>query len=365
MIDRKPDGGSLTSSASLRRVLALCLVAITLGACGLLPSEPPHFEETYVVQAASLNLSAVDLAPAEVGVNADSSAFEIVSDSTTFQATLGQMCGGCGALNGTTAAKPAFTATFSSTIPVSASLIAASVVSGTIDFYIGHNLSFDPIRPSATNRGTIVLTVKRGTATIATTTINGTTTAFPTGSILAFAVPVSAFNLNGPLTVDVTLTSPAGDPVLINTSQIVVAQAGPVRASISQVTVNVASQSFADTVPLDLTETKLNLGQKLEGGAFRFNFTNPFAVGGSFSLKVLDAGTNAVILDKAVTLAQSATSANRLALTKAEITSLLGKPLTVIINGTFSAPGGQLVLTPKQVANFTTLLEIIVRPLGG
>lgn len=363
MIDRSPDGGRPAGSAAFRRVLCLVLVAVA-GACGLLPSEPPKFEETYVVQAASLNLSAVDLAPAEVGVNADSSAFEIISDSTIFQATLGQMCSACGALNGTTAPKPAFTATFSSTIPVSSALIAASVAGGTIDIGVGNGLNFDPVRPNAVNRGTIVVTVRRSTTTIATYTINGTTTAFAPGSIIAASVPVSAFNLNGPLAVDITVTSPAGDPVLIDVTDFIIAQVGPVRASISQVTVSVASQTFADTVPLDLTESKIELGDKVEGGAFRFTFTNPFAVGGSFSLKVLNANTNATILDKAITLAQSATSANRLALTKAEIASLLGKPLKVVISGSFAAPSGQLTLTPKQVANFTTLLELVVRPLG-
>lgn len=365
MIDTTLDGGRRNICPAVRRGLLLLLAVVTLGACGLLPSEPPKFEETYVVQAASLNLSAIDLAPGEIGVNTDSSAFEIVSDSTIFVAKLGDMCTACRPINGTTAAKPAFTYTFSSTIPVSPALISASITGGAFDLYVAHTLSFDPIRPSATARGSVVMTVKRGTTTVASLTLDGNTQPLPADGLLHGAsVPMTPFNLNGPLTIDVTVTSPAGNAVTIDTSDVILVFAGPVRAQVSQVTVSVASQSFADTVPLDLTQTKLNLNEKLEGGAFRFNFTNPFAVGGSFTLKVLDAG-GAILLNKNVTLAQSATSANRLALTKAEITSLLGKPLTVIISGTFSSPTGQLVLTPKQVANFTTLLEIIVRPLGG
>jgi hypothetical protein len=348
--------------SAARRGLLLALMISTLGACGMIPSEPPKFEETYVLQAASLDLSAVDLAPAEVGVNADSSAFLIVSDSILLEPTLGQLCSACVALNGTTAAKPAFTVTISGTIPVSPQLLAASIAGGTIDLALGNGLNFDPIRPSATARGSIVMTVRRGSTTIATSGIDGTTQAFGPGAVIAGQIPVSPFNLNGPLTVDLTVTSPAGDAVAINTALQLFAAFGPVRASISSVTVSVASQSFSTTSVLDLTETKLNLSDKLEGGAFRFNFTNPFGVSGNFSLQIRQGST--LLIDKSITLAQTATSSNRIGLSKSEITSLLGKSLTVTISGSFNAPSGQLTLTPKQVANFTSLLEIIVFPLG-
>lgn len=351
-----------THAVCRRRLLPL--LAVVVGACGLLPSEPPHFEEVYVVQAATLNLSAADLAPAEVSLNTDSSAFEIVSDSAVVAATLAQMCSACHPLHGTTAAKPAFTYTFSFDIPVSTALVAASITGGVFDLFVANVLTFDPLRPSATARGSIVMTVRRGSTTVASLTLDGTTVGFPQSNVLGGTVPMSAFNLNGPLTVDVTIDSPAGDAVTIDTTGGIVVFAGPVRASISEVTVSVASQSFADTVPLDFTETKLNLSEKLEGGAFRFSFTNPFAVGGSFSLEVLDAATGSTLLDKAITLVPAATSFNRIGLSKAEITSLLGKQLRVIISGSFDAPTGQLTLSPGQVATFTTLLELTVLPLG-
>ncbi len=366
MIHRSSSVHSASRSLEpVRRAPFALLAVFALGACDMIPTEPPNFEQTYVVQAASLNLSAADLAPAEVGVNADSSAFLIVSDSTLRSASLGEICSACRPLQGTTAPKPAFTYTFSTTIPVSAQLIAASVVGGTIDLALGNGLNFDPVRPSASARGSIVMTVRRGTTTVATFTVNGTTTAFPPGTVLGGAIPITPFNFNQSLSVDVTVTSPAGDPFVVDTARRLLAAAGPLRASISEVTVSVASQSFADTTSLDFSETQVNLSDKLQGGAFRFNFTNPFAVGGSFSLRFFELGSATAVLQKSVTLAPTATSANRIGLTRAEVTSLLGKQLTVIVDGTFNAPSGQLTLTPRQVANFTSLLEIIVRPFGG
>jgi len=353
-----------SSLAAGRRVLLASLAVLALGACDLIPTEPPNFEETYVVQAPTLNLSAADLAPAEVGVNADSSAFLIVSDSTLLSASLGEICAACRTLHGTTVPKPAFTYTFSSTIPVSSQLIAASVAAGTIDLALANGLNFDPVRPSASARGSIVMTVRRGTTTVATFAVNGTTTAFPPGAVLGGAIPITPFNFNQSLTVDVTVTSPAGDPFVVDTARRLLAAAGPLRASISEVTVSVATQSFADTTSLDFTQTKVDPNDKLEGGAFRFNFVNPFAIGGSFSLRFFDAGSGAALFQKAVTLAPSATSSSRIALTRDEVTSLLGKQLTVIVDGTFNAPSGQLTLTPRQVLRFTSLLEIVVRPFG-
>lgn len=347
-----------------RSAIAAIAAVAAVGGCGMMPSEPPKFEQVYVVEAASLDLSAYDLSPDAITLNADSSAFLFTSDSTIINRSLGQLCSTCGAANGTSVPKPAFNTTFSTTIATTANLVSASITGGTIDLRLTNNLNFDPIRPSATARGTISMTIRRGTTTIATYTAAGTAMAFAPGSVIGGPIAITPFTFDGPLTVDVNVNSPAGDAVVMDTSRSIRIKAGPMAVAVSQVTVTVTGQTFSDTSDLDLTNTEGELGDKIQGGAFRFNFTNPFAVGGNFSLTFRDASTGATLLSKSITLAQSATSSARIALTKSEIESLLGQEIEVIVSGGFNAPSGQLTLTPKQVATFTSLLEITVLPFG-
>ena len=345
---------------SIRILLAGAGAALG-AACIDFPSEPPKFEELFVVRAVDLFIGAADLVPDLIAVNGDSSAFVLVSDSTTFTANLGQMCGACVTANGTTIAKPAFNYTFSNTIPQPTDLVSAQITGGTITLKLVNNLGFDPIRPSATARGSMTVTLRRGTTAVASYVMNGNTIDFPNGIQRTVNIPLSAFVFDQALTAEVNIDSPAGDPVLINTANSVTIIAGPVRTEIGQITVNVASQSFGDTNELDLSDMDTDLGDRVQGGGIRLRFENPFNVGGDFSLVVTGPG---VSITKSITMAANATSTNRVSLTADEIRSLLGKVVEVQVNGSFSAPGGQLTLTPAQVALISTDLELAIQPIG-
>lgn len=346
------------------RVLLAGAGAALGAACIDFPSEPPKFEELFVVRAVDLYIGAADLAPDLIAVNSDSSAFVLVSDSTTFSATLAQMCGACVAANGTTISKPAFNYTFNSTVPKPADLVSAQITGGSITLFLMNNLGFDPIRPSASptaQRGTMTVTLRRGPTAVATYTMNGATIDFPHGIQRTVNVPLSAFVFDQALTAEVNINSPAGDPVLINTSNSVTIIAGPVRTNIGQITLNVASQTFGDTNELDLSDMDTDLGDRIQGGGIRLRFENPFNVTGAFNLVITGPG---VSITRSITMTANATSANRVSLTADEIRSLLGKVLEVQVNGSFSAPGGQLTVTPAQVAIISTDLELAIQPIG-
>lgn len=348
---------------SIRILLAGAGAALGV-ACIDFPSEPPKFEEVFVVGGVDLFIGAADLAPDLITVNGDSSAFIIVSDSTTFSANLAQMCGACVAANGTTISKPAFNHTFNSTVPKPTDLVSAQVTGGTITLKLVNNLGFDPIRPSASPtaaRGTMTITLRRGTTAVATYAMDGNTIDFPHGIQRTVNIPLSAFVFDQALAAEVNINSPAGDPVLINTSNSVTIIAGPVRTTIGQMTVNVASQSFADTNELDLSDMDTELGDRILGGGVRLRFENPFNATGAFNLVITGPG---VSITKSVSMIANATSANRVTLTADEIRSLLGKVLEVRLSGSFSAPGGQLTLTPAQVVTITTDLELAIQPFG-
>lgn len=343
------------------RILLVGAGAALGAACIDFPSEPPKFEELFVVRAVDLAIGAADLAPDLITVNGDSSAFVLMSDSTTFSANLGQMCGACVAANGTTISKPAFNYTFSNTVPKPTDLVSAQITGGTITLFLMNNLGFDPIRPSATARGSMTITLRRGTTVVASYAMNGNTIDFPNGIQRTVNIPLSPFVFDQPLVAEVNINSPAGDPVLINTSNSVTIIAGPVRTNVSQITVNVASQTFGDTNELDLSDMDAELGERIQGGGVRLRFENPFNVNGMFNLVITGPG---VSITKSVTMAANATSTNRVSLTTDELRSMLGQVLEMQINGSFSAPGGQLTLTPAQVAIISTDLELAIQPIG-
>lgn len=344
------------------RLFRVAPAALLLGAAGCeFPTEAPKFENVFVVRAADLALSAGDLLPDSVTVRPDSSAFDIQTDTVSFSAKLGQMCPSCGPAHGTTVPKPAFTYSFGDAIALPGDIAGVEIASGLIPVRVTNNLGFDPIRPSASARGVVTITLRNGTTVVGQHVMNGNFADLPQGIVRTINISVGAFTWDQDLSATIDVDSPAGDPVTIDTSRSLQVRAGPMQLSIASVTVNVASRSFADTSEADLTELSGEFGEKVQGGAVRLTFENPFNIGGSFSLELR---TPTTTITKSLTLSPNATSTNRLSLTAGEIQSLLGEIVTVTISGGFSAPGGTLTLTPRQVARIITEMELTLIPFG-
>jgi hypothetical protein len=337
------------------------LVPLALAACNDVPTGLPKWDTTWVVSGENTSIAVNTLLPAGVTVNSAGDAFVLSLAGTTFSQTLGQMCGAaCTSANGQTVPKPAFTTNLSNTIALPAGVGSATVSGGQISVVLTQSMGFDPLRPSATARGYAVITATSGTVTLAKDSIPGETTAFASGSTLTRTLsPIGA--VSGPITVNVKVFSPAGDPVTINTASSLSVTATPNQVRVSQASVGVTNRAVTgQQATLDLSGVDDVVKEHTNAGAILLDIANPFGVGGAMTVTITAPGTT---ITKPVTLSSSAASTVRVALTGSEMQSILGQnPVRVNVSGVVSAPSGNVTVQPGQTVSIGTRLELTIGP---
>ena len=329
-----------------RSVVALAVVA--LAACEF-PTEPPKWDQTWQVPGERITVSVGELLPADVGLNADSTAFvtDVPGTSTSF--SLGDVCSECAVLDGQTAPKPEFRDTLDLTWSLPADLVSATVAGGTLDATLAHNLSFDPLRPSsdpADPRGHIVIRVTSSGNLVAYDSIDGADTAFPGGTALTPSLELQPVQVSNDLNVAVEVYSPQGDSVTIDTSDTVGVSVATSTVEISEATVSASSITIDPvTTTLDLGEVDSTTVERILGGSILFDVDNPFSVSGS--LDVAFQGSFPTV-ERTLPVNQGVYS-DSVAFSGEEMRSILGADtVDVVASGSVSADGGTITVTPTQ-----------------
>jgi hypothetical protein len=342
------------------RALMLAVSCASIVACDI-PTEAPRWDVKFMVPSKGTSLSVGQLLPSSVIVTPDGSAFQVNLAPTTFSRTLGEMCATCPPGNAFLP-KPAFTAVLSGSVVLPSDLMNAQILSGAIDISVRNNLSFDPIRPSATARGTIVILVTSGGFEIGSTTINGTDTALPPNGSLSRTVPLS---VNGTITnavaVSLTIQSPAGDPATLNTSQTIVVTASPNLLRVKNARVRVANRAVAvSQVDLNLQDVDQIFVNRIQGGTLLLDIVNPFAgVTGTLNARITVPGMTAIV--KPIALTGLATQTVSIPFTREELRSFIGKSgATLTATGILNGPNGGVPLTPNQVVVIGSRFELIL-----
>lgn len=346
------------------RGLLGCVVAVAAGAVAAcdVPTSPPEWETTWVVPGDSIRLAVASLLPSAVTVNEDSSAFVLALDGTDFPQTLGELCAACQTLDGTTAPKPAFTSSFSSSVDLPFDVVVASLAAGSMRLRLTNGFNFDPVRPGGAEQGIIRVTILHGTAVVAADSVDGRLESFAPGTVKELDLGVSPVVLLGPVQVDVEMISPAGAAVAIDASQVLGAELLPGTLEVSEVQITVSDKSVdIDGASMDLTDVDEAAIDRLRSGAFRLGIQNPFTVEGELDLRIVAPGTE---LTRTVPIALGE-SEPRVAFTGDEIRAILGNEVEVGGTATVSAPSGVLTVTPSQVLVVDAALEVVVVPLEG
>jgi hypothetical protein len=312
------------------------------------------------VPTKSTSISVSSVLPAGVTVAASGNAFQVNVAAVTITRNLGTDCAACSAANGATIPKPAFTSTGSSTATLPSGVTSATLTGDTLTVTIQNGFNFDPIKPGAGSNGFLVITATSGTAQIGKDSINGATSAIPAGATTTRKIPLSGTVTGaGGIAVAMTINSPLGDPVTINTAQniVITARAGAATAGtvlISAASVTLANQSVSSTATqLDLKDVSSSVVNRVTSGTLFLTITNPFAVTGNLSLAI--SGGPATIT-KAVTLA-TGTSTASVAFTAAELRSILGFTTNLTLSGTVN---GTTTVTPAQTLAVATRLQLAV-----
>ena len=358
MIHRTPSARRLGRQGAPSAVLG-ALLTLGLAACEF-PTELPKWDTTWVVPAENTTISVAKLLPSTIGTASDGSSFVLSLQPVTVSRTLGEICGAiCTAANGLTVPKPAFETEFGSSISLPADVVSAQITGGTVLIELTHDFPFDPIRPSAAARGYIVVTATSGSTVLAKDSIAGENTAFAPGTTLNRTLALAPATVSGPITIDITVNSPAGDPVTIDTSDRLSLTATPTEIHVSQAQVRVANRTIdATEVELDLGDIDESVTEKVKAGALLLTLSNPFAVTGDLALTITAAGTT---ITKTVALAQGASTA-RVEFNEQEIQSILAaSPVRLSVSGAIcgSAPCTTTV-TPTQNVTIGSQLELTV-----
>lgn len=364
-----------SSPRSLAGFAAAAGCALAVVACEV-PTSLPIWDTVWQVPADSAEVSVASLLPSSVTIvdaGGGVKAFSLALPTATYSTTLGSVCPGCAAANGARVPKPQFTMIDSTSIALPADVASADVVGGTIDCTVTNGFSFDPINPSATASGWMRITVLSGSTLLAKDSVPGTALTLPTNvgrlrSIPVLGTPASPVRLAGPLKVTITLYSPAGDSVTINTGERFSVNATASNFRVSQASVAVPSRAIPsqrDTV--DLSGLQDVTTGAISGGAVILTIQNPFAVQGNLTVDLT--APNATAISKSLALplggAGTAPATLRIALTESEMNALIGqKDVAISIGGDVNAPNGAVTVTPVQKIVLNTMVEATITAGG-
>jgi hypothetical protein len=363
----------VAKAARMSARLSIVLLG-AMSACEI-PTKLPIWDQTWVIPGDSTRVSVSELLPKTGELTVSTSggqpvfALNIASPAPVSR-TLGQVCSACAAANGTTVPKPAFSISDSTPVTLPNDLVSATIVGGGFSYTITNNFSFDPIRPSAAGApyGYFVIRVMNGTTLVALDSVDGASVALgKNGStiqrplLLDISGGSLAITSAKPVEVYLTLDSPQGDPVTINTSQSFSVAILPLPIALSQAQVQVSNQTInAAQTSVDLSSVSdQSLIDRVQGGTLHLNIASPFGVQGTLTatFTIPGSATNVV---KSVPLTTAATQTVDVTLAAAELKSLLGHNATLSVSGSVSSPSGSVTLTPTQALEVTSTIQIIL-----
>ena len=365
-------------SRELCRSILVLGAAVTVGACDLPTGGAPKWNTTWQVPADSGEIGVASLLPPSVTIVTvgGTKAFEVAFAGVGVSQSLGTACPPCAAANGLRVPKPAFTLADSATIALPDDVAWADLVGGAVDYTVTHDFGFDPLVPSsdgAAAKGWLVIRVRSGSTVLAADSVNGSNLTLPanvarTRSVDVDASPASPRHVSGPITVTVTLYSPAGDSVTVNDAQRLRVDVAPRGLRVSQASVSIpASTLISRQETVDLSGLGGEVSSRVQGGAVVLTVRNPFAVEGQLTAILTAPGAAPVSRDLAFPVGglSSPPTILRVPLTADELARLMGSSNVLVhVSGNVTAPSGVMTVTPTQVFGVSTMLEIILSTTG-
>ena len=354
----------------LLRTLAHAVPLALLAACGF-PTEVPKtpiVDLRWVVPSQSTRISVANLLPTGVTVPADSSGFTVSVASASVTRTLSQDCAPCVAANMLTAPKPAFVASASIATSVPVDIASATLTGGTLQVVVSNGYTFDPLYPNpiaGTPTGYAVITVSNGGNVIGRDSVNGATasTRLPSGGSLTRGIALSGtITGTSPVTVSLSLNSPAGEPVLIDASRSITVTATPTNLRVASANVAVVNRQLNSSSTIDLTGVDSTIINHVQNGSLLLTIVNPFTVTGTLTVRLTPQG--GATITRTVPLAAGNSTPPPISFNTAELKSLLGRSVAISYSGAVNSTAGAVNITPKQTVVVTTRLDINLQ-VGG
>lgn len=338
-----------------------CLVALVLLAACEIPTALPIYDTMWSVPAKSTSISINTLLPPQVTPTSDNSAFQVTlsPSSASFTRSLAQDCAACGAANGLTVPKPPFSAGGSTSLAFPSSVSSATLVRDTLAVTITNGFNFDPLRPSASARGYLVIAVQNGSTVVGRDSVDGASTALPASGTLVRKIPLSGtIAAASGLQIGLQVNSPLGDPVAIDASRTISVSGSVGTVFVSSAKVNVTNQAVSATPSsLNLSGIDSSITKRAGGATLELTVNNPIAVSGNLVVTL----NGATPITKTVALS-GGTSAPSVPFTQSEVRSLLGQNVTMSVNGTVG--GSNVTVQPGQTLSVSSRF-VLTLTVGG
>ena len=347
--------------------IAACALLSLTAACEF-PTQAPQFEQKWVIPTDSSALQVDSLVPPSIRVVGNTFQLQL-SALNNISRNYSSLCPGCP--TGSNVAKRSFTASVPGTLTMDPDILTSTVTSGSVNVTLTHTFAFDPLRPSAANRGFVVTILRNNGAIIGKDSVNGAQVSWPAGApglVRSVSVTAGAV-LVGDITVDITIRSPDGDPATISAAQGITVAISPQPLVVNAVRVRVLNRSVgSNNQALNLSDIDQSIGDRVVSGAMLITFGNPFAIAGTMTVAITAPAQNssaAVNIVKSVTLTSAATSAVRIGLTNDEWKSIIGKAnVKLKLAGSVSGPAAGVNVAPGQALGLSNRLELTLK-VGG
>ena len=339
---------------------AIRLFVLSLGglsACDF-PTDVPRWDTRWVIPAENTSFPVAQLLPGGIALTNDGEAFAVPLSAISISRTLREICAACSAVDGLTVPKPPFTVSFGGDLELPEGLLAARLLEGGVEFRLRHDFPFDPLRPSATARGYLLLSVRSGSTLLARDSIDGRSTALPPGRGIVRTLQLQTGDIAGPLEVGITLHSPLGDPVTIDLDDRLVLDVPPGEIAIADARVLVSDRSISTPeIVLDMSNIETTVSERVQGGAVQLQITNPFDISGEFELRIVTP-TGQVV--RPVEIAQGESNV-RIELNGDEMRSMLGQSdVRLSLAGVASSAAGGTEVHPSDEIALAARLEMVV-----
>ncbi|HEX9483652.1 MAG TPA: hypothetical protein VF929_03690 [Gemmatimonadaceae bacterium] len=340
--------------------IAVFLTTVAMGGLGActIPTDAPVTDTRWVVPAQTTRIAVDKYLPNGVTVAPDSSGFLVSVPGATVTRTLGQDCAQCTAANGLTAPKPAFVGSASISTSVPTDIVSATITGGALAITVQNNYTFDPLRPSPSNGvyGYAVIIASNGNTVIGKDSINGATTAMPSGGTLSRTIPLSGTVTGSfPVTISVTINSPAGDPVLIDASRTISVSVAAQSLKVASANVVVSNKSLTSSSTLNFRDIDQTIINHVLSGTLLLTISNPFNATGTLTVTLTPEGGAPIV--RPIQLL-TGTSTPTIAFSQSELQSLLGHVVTVSYTGTVNATSGSVSVSPKQAVVVQARLDL-------
>lgn len=344
----------------LRRIVVI-LVLAGVAACEF-PTEPPTFEQVWVVPVERIAINVAELLPDGITLSDDSTAFEVQAPAASVSLSLLELCGNpCLLASGFEAPKPEFTDTLRTTTTLPADLISASLAGGALDATLAHSFSFDPLRPSADTtaaRGYIVVRVTSNGNEVAFDSIDGADQAFPASIALTPSLGVQPVVANDTVEMEIAIHSPAGDSTLIDSSDTLGISFAASTLLIDETTIS------ATGIDIDSVSTEMDFGDvdsatvsRVQRGALRFGVSNPFTLSGTLDMTFRG---DFQTIQHSLTL-EEGNYGERLEFTGDEVRAILGSDsVETVSSGSVSADDGTVTVSPLDALTLDSEFELVI-----